>query len=127
MPYMFRDDGAYIRVLDRETGAVAAIVKQRDAPVLHEALSDLLVEDANDCRFDDPALDGIIGLKLDIVISLAQHMQATGMKKSELAKRLMCSIPVLEVILRGDSSIRNLIRACQVAGAKVSASVSVDA
>lgn len=123
MKYQFSDDGAYIRVYDAESGAQVAIVRQHRSPALHEAIGELLTNDASHCGPDDPALTDIIGLKLDIAIGLHHFMQANGISKARAGELVGCSGPVLDVILRGDSSIRNLLRACAALGAKVSATV----
>ena len=123
MKYQFSDDGAYIRVYDAESGAQVAIVRQHRSPTLHEAIGELLVNDANDCGPDDPALADIVGLKLDIAIGLHHFMQAGGISKAHAGELIGCSGPVLDVILRGDSSMRNLLRACAALGAKVTATI----
>lgn len=123
MKYQFSDDGAYIRIYDAESGAQVAIVRQHRSPTLHEAIGELLTNDANDCGPDDPALADIIGLKLDIAIGLHHYMVAKSITKGAACALVGCSEPVLDVILRGDSSIRNLLRACSALGAKVSATV----
>lgn len=123
MKYQFSDDGAYIRVYDAESGAQVAIVRQHRSPTLHEAISELLLNDANDCEPDDVALTDIVALKLDIAIGLHKHMRLNEITKARAGELIGCSGPVLDVILRGDSSIRNLLRACAALGAKVSATV----
>ena len=69
----------------------------------------------NEAR-DSGALE-IEGAKLDFAIALARLLEVSKMSRSELAKELQVSLPMVTKILRGDTNltIETMVRAVRAA------------